>query len=61
MKAMFKNELARAAGVSLNTLRRWLITRQSVFDKMGISRTQRLLPPKAVKYICHEYGINPEE
>ncbi len=61
MKAMLKSEIARAAGLSTNTLRRWMLSRQQVLRKMGVTHTQRLLPPKAVKYICHEFGINEED
>jgi len=58
---MYKNELARAAGVSIRTFGRWLKTRRAIFDTMGINKQQRLLPPKAVEFICHDYGINPED
>ena len=61
MKAYFKNEIARAAGVSTNTLRRWLATKEGVLERMGVKRGQRLLPPKAVRYICHEYGISEDD
>jgi len=58
---MYKYELARAAGVSTRTFNRWLNKQKAIFDNMGISKKQRLLPPKAVEYICREYGINPED
>ena len=61
MKAYFKNEIARAAGVSTNTLRRWLATKEGVLERMGVKHGQRLLPPKAVRYICHEYGISEDD
>ncbi len=56
-KAMYKNELARAAGVSNDTFRRWLISDRAVFEAMGISPTQHLLPPVAVRYLCEKYDI----
>ncbi len=46
-KAMYKNELARAAGVSNDTFRRWLISDRAVFEAMGISPTQRHTPEAA--------------
>ena len=61
MKAYFKNEIARAAGVSTNTLGRWLAKKMNVLEKMGVRPIQRLLPPRAVRYICHEYGISEED
>ena len=48
MKSAYKYELANAAGVTDRTFRRWL----------GVTRTTKLLPPKAVEWICKEYGID---
>ena len=56
-KAMYKYELARAAGVSTDTFRRWLISDRAAFEAMGISPKQHLLPPVAVRYICEKYVI----
>ena len=61
MKAYFKNEIASAAGVSTKTLGRWLATKRDVLEKMGVHPRQQLLPPRAVRYICHEYGISEED
>jgi len=56
-KSMYKYELAMAAGVSTDTFRRWLISDRDVFEAMGISPKQHLLPPVAVRYICEKYVI----
>ena len=58
MKAMYKSELAELAGVSPRTFRRYLQTRRSVLNAMGISPRTRKLPPKAVRYICDDYCID---
>ena len=59
-KAMYKNELARAAGVSLDTFRRWLKSDKQALESMGIMHKQQLLPPVAVRYICEKYDIEFE-
>ncbi len=56
-KAMYKYELASAAGVSTDTFRRWLISDRDALEAMGVSPTQHLLPPVAVRYICEKYDI----
>ncbi len=55
---MYKSELARLAGVSPRTFRRYLASRRAVFDEMGVSLMTQKLPPKAVKYICDEFSID---
>ena len=57
-KSMYKYELADAAGVSSQTFRRWLITDRAALKSMGVSFKQRLLPPKAVHYLCEKYDID---
>ncbi|MBO7068368.1 MAG: hypothetical protein J6W52_06785 [Bacteroidaceae bacterium] len=58
MKAMYKNELAEAAGVSINTMRRWLGENRETLEKLGAKPRCQLLPPKAVEWVCREYGID---
>jgi hypothetical protein len=55
---MYKSELAALAGVSSRTFQRYLATRRSVLDAMGVSPRTRKLPPKAVRYICEDYCID---
>ena len=62
MKAMYKSELARQAGVSANTFRRYLNTRRDILAEMGVSPRSQTLPPKAVKYVVDDYCIDlPDE
>lgn len=56
-KAMYKNELARAAGVSVETFRRWLRTDKAILAEMSVTPRQHMLPPKAVRYLCDKYDI----
>ena len=58
MKAMYKSELAKLAGVSNSTFYRFLKTRRSVLEAMGISIYAKKLPPNIVKYISEEYCID---
>ena len=53
-----KGELARLAGVSSRTFRRYLATRRHILDAMGISPKVQKLPPQAVRYICEDYCID---
>ena len=58
MKAMYKYELANAAGVSYNTFRRWLSGKRSKLAELGANPRGQLLPPRAVQWICEQYGID---
>lgn len=56
-KSMYKYELADAAGVSMFTFRRWLQTCEQELTRFGCKKTQKLLPPIVVKFLCEKYGI----
>ena len=58
MKAMYKSELAKLAGVSPRTFRRYLATRRPILTAMGVSPFARKLPPPAVHYISEDYCID---
>ena len=58
MKAMYKSELAKLAGVSPRTFRRYLATRRPILTAMGVSPFARKLPPPAVRYISEDYCID---
>ena len=60
MKAYTKIELARAAGVSSETFRRWLRTDEAYLRANGIHSRTKILPPKVVKYLCEKYDIEVE-
>ena len=57
-KAMYKNELARAAGVSTAVFRTWMKSDKQALEAMGITPRQQLLPPVAVRYLCEKYVID---
>ena len=56
-RSMLKTELARAAGVSNNTFRRWLKTDKIQLEARGCTGHEKLLNPAAVKYLCEKYVI----
>lgn len=58
MRAMYKSELARCAGVSERTLRRWLTGHQEKLARWHVCPRTRLLPPEAVLYISDYFCIN---
>lgn len=58
MKSRTKIELARAAGVSPETFRRWLKSDRAFLEANNIQPTTKLLPPKVVKYLCEKYAID---
>ena len=51
---MYKNEIARAAGVSRAVFRVWLKADKQALEAMGITPKQQLLPPVA----CAIYARN---
>ena len=59
MKAYSKIELARAAGVSGETFRRWLRHDRVFLEQNHITPKTKILPPKVVKYLCEKYCIEP--
>ena len=61
MKSRMKFELAQAAGMSDRTFSRWIREHSTYMERIGVRPTQRLLPPKAVKYICYELGIDEND
>ena len=60
MKAMFKSELAAAAGVSTRTLMRWLKEpyMQQQLKQFPLTPRQQKLPGRLVKIICEHYVID---
>jgi len=59
MKAMSKKQLAKAAGVSSRTLRRWLADPdiRTRLEPLHLKKQQVKLPPKAVQIISEHYVI----
>ena len=58
MKAMSKSELAQAAGVSVDTLMRWLSPHRQQLEALGMRPGMRVLPPKVVSYIVETLCID---
>ena len=56
-----KKQLAIAAGVSRTKFYRWMLIDQPVLTQMGVLPDQRLLPPKAVKFICQRHDIKADK
>lgn len=56
-KAMYKYELAQAAGVSVGTFRRWIRTDRKELERLGFKKKCQLLNPACVKYLCEKYVI----
>ena len=59
-RARGKGELAKAAGVNLDTFNAWLSNEdiQTYLRSIGMSSTTRVYSPRAVEYICEMYGIS---
>lgn len=58
MKSYTKSELARAAGVSRDTFRRWLRTDNEFLQSHNVQPKTKFLPPVVVKYLCQKYDID---
>ncbi len=56
-KAMYKSELARAAGVSYGTFNRWLLQHKEELQKLNCTPYCKILNPRAVEFVCNKYGI----
>ena len=56
-----KSTLAKLAGVHRNTFSRYLATRQSILESLGVSPKAKKLPPQAVRFICEDYCIDLPE
>ena len=54
---MYKCELARAAGVSTKTMRRWCRENHAQLLPFGYHPSDKLLSPGAVQYLCEKYII----
>ena len=58
MKAMTKSELAQAAGISIDTLKRWLEPHTQQLEALGMQPNMRVLPPRVVAYIVETFCID---
>ena len=60
MKAMSKQQLADAAGVSVGTLMNWCRPFRKELEAMGLRPGMRVLPPKIVRFIAEKLCIDLE-
>lgn len=61
MKRVLKSEMARAAGVSLRTFQRWLRGHRGELLALGVKPQDHYLNPAAIKYVCEEYHVDPND
>ena len=61
MKAMSKQQLADAAGVSVKTLMSWCERYHAELEAMGVKSKARVLPPNVVRFIAEKYCIDVGE
>ena len=57
MKAMSKQQLADAAGVSVTTLMNWCKPYRTELDALGMRLNMRVLTPHIVKFIADKFCI----
>ena len=58
MKAMYKSELAEAAGVTRDTFRRWLRSDIDFLRSQGLNPKAKVLPPQVVAHLVEKYNID---
>ena len=61
MKRVYKSDLARAAGVSEQTMRRWCREHQENLSRLFTPPRAKILHPLAVRYLCEHYCIELPE
>ena len=61
MKAMSKQQLADAAGVTVKVLMSWCRPYRRKLEAMGVKPKDRVLSPKVVKFISEKFCIDVEE
>lgn len=55
---MSKQQLADKAGISVDTLKRWLEPHRSKLEALGMRPNMRVLPPNVVAYIVETFCID---
>ena len=58
MKAMSKQQLADAAGVSVKVLMSWCRPYRRNLESMGLKPKDRVLPPHIVKFLAEKFCID---
>ena len=60
MKAMTRTKLAEYAGVSTETLSRYIANHLDELQPLGL-RPRNILPPKVVEWLAENYGIDVDD
>lgn len=55
---MSKQQLADRAGVSMNTLNKWMKPFQQELEQLGLQPNARMLPPSALLFLAEKYCID---
>ena len=58
MKAMTRQQLALAAGVTPKTLRNWCRPHEQELRQMGMEPGSKVLPPNVVEWLCRRFCID---
>jgi DNA-binding XRE family transcriptional regulator len=58
MKAMTKQQLADAAGVSRRTIYNWLRPQEDELRQIGYKPKMMVLPPNITAWIAEKFGID---
>ncbi|UPS45029.1 hypothetical protein M1D30_02365 [Prevotella sp. E15-22] len=58
MQAIYKQELASKAGVSVKTLKNWCRPFRRELANMGVKPTAKKLPPHAVQWLSEKLCID---
>lgn len=58
MKAMSKQQLADAAGVTVTTLMNWCKPYQKELETMGMRPNSKVLSPRIVKFLAETFCID---
>ena len=58
MKAMTKQQLAQAAGVTVKTLMNWCRPYEAELQQMGLTPRMRVLPPHIVMWMARRFCID---
>ena len=61
MKAMSKQQLADAAGVTTKTLMSWCDPYMKELESMGLLPNMKVLPPHIVRFISEKFCIDVED
>lgn len=59
-KLVYKSDLAKAAGVSCQTMRRWCRQHEDELSARFTRPTAKVLHPLAVRFLCEFYCIDLE-